>query len=57
MRHALVAAVIRATARFDWSAWLIGVYVDADYTDLIDVMIGFGPFWVIFTYTKKVQRP
>ncbi|GGO86726.1 hypothetical protein GCM10011584_09750 [Nocardioides phosphati] len=49
--------MIRATARFDWSAWLIGVYVDADYTDLIDVMIGFGPFWVIFTYTKKVQRP
>jgi hypothetical protein len=30
-----------------WRTPLFGVYIDADYNDMIDVMVGFGPLWLI----------
>lgn len=38
---------IRPYAKVNWRSPLIGVYVDADYLDMVDVMIGLGPFWLI----------
>lgn len=36
--------------------WTIGLHIDAEYTDFIEVIFGFGPFGVVIEWRNKEYR-
>jgi hypothetical protein len=44
--------MFRPYVRCYWRSWLLGIYVDGEYDDLVDAMIGIGPLWLCVQYHK-----